>query len=93
MDSRFLKLVVGGILLGTAIFFVPFFLLKIAGMFLIFGLVMWIFKGRRRSHHWGGYADRIRSMSEEEYADFKSKASHGHCGGWRNKMETEKAQS
>ena len=92
MNTRFLKLIVGGILLGAAIFFVPFFLLKVAGIFLIFGLVIWIFKGRRHSrHHWGGFADKIRSMSDEEYATFKAR--NHRCNGWKSDLATEKAQS
>ena len=92
MNTRFLKLIVGGILLGAAVFFVPFFLLKLASIFLIFGIVMWIFKGRRHSHRgWGGFADKIRSMSDEEFAAFKT---HDHrCGGWRSDLKTEKVQS
>lgn len=92
MNTRFLKLIVGGALLGAAIFFVPFFLLKIAVVFLLFGLFKWIFKGKGRSNRWAGFADRIRSMSDEEYADFKSGAGHGHCGGRRNKLATVKVQ-
>ena len=92
MNTRFLKLVVGGILLGAAVFFVPFFLLKVASMFLVFGLLIWIFKGKRHSHrHWGGYVDKIRSMSDEEFKAFKT--SDHRCGGWRNDLKTEKARS
>ena len=92
MNSRILKLIVGGALLGAAIFFIPFFLLKVAAVILIFGLFRWMFKGRGRSGRWAGFADRIRSMSDEEYANFKA-GGHGPCGRSRNKLATESVQS
>ncbi len=74
MNRVYLKTIIGGILLGTALYFVPFFLLKVMIFFLVFGTIAWFFRGRRRHHYayrWA-MADRIRSMSDEEYEHFKS---------------------
>ncbi len=92
MNHRILILIVGGALLGAAIFFIPFFLLKVGVILLMFGLFRWMFKGTGRSGRWAGFADRIRSMSDEEYANFKA-GGHGPCGGSRNKLATESVQS
>lgn len=92
MNRSIFKSVIAGILLGTAAFFMPFFLLK-ALFFIfiisaIFRMVMW------RKHYWGSwqyiaYSDKIRNMSEEEYNEFKNKMNkwNEHCcsgRGWRN---------
>ena len=77
MTKAILKSVAIGILLGAAVFFIPKFLL---GLLIILVLVRLIV-GRRmgggfRAGKFGGsrfaFADKVRSMSEEEYNQFKS---------------------
>lgn len=91
MNRTNVKLIVGGILLGVAVYFVPFFVMKIFVFFLIFGMFGWFFRGRRRhyrNYQWG-MADRIRSMSDEEFAEFKEARSH--CSNrWSNTKTEEK---
>lgn len=67
MNTRTFKLVIGGALLGLALFFIPFFLLKVAGFLIVLVLVAWLFKGRRYHERRMAWVDRIRSMSDEEY--------------------------
>ena len=72
-------------LLFMGLWLVPFFLFK---AFLMFFIVGGIFKFMRRHkwrrHFWGhqvpAFADRIRSMSNEEYDAFRNKFTSG-CGG------------
>jgi hypothetical protein len=94
MTRSILKPIIAGILLGTAAFFMPFFILKaILFIFIIgtiFRAIMW------RRHYWGkwqyiAYTDKIRNMSEEEYKEFKDKMNnwnHNCCDNknwnWRN---------
>ena len=83
MNTRIFKLIIGGALFGAALFFVPFFLLKVAGFFLVLMLVIWLFKGGRRHHERKlAWVDHIRSMSDEEYEAWKSH--RGRCGHHRN---------
>lgn len=68
--------IIFGIMIGAALFFTPFFALKVLLFVLIIGAIFRMFSWRR--YHWRGqyytvYADRIRSMSEEEYKAFKEK--------------------
>jgi hypothetical protein len=82
--------IIFGILLGAAAFFAPFFLLKAVFFFMIIGFIMRMFWWRRHGWHHRyqyqlAYADKIRSMSDEEYAGFKNKFKscgdyyHGRC--------------
>ena len=76
------KTILLGFLLGATLFFVPFLVL---GLVTVFAL-MRIF-GRRRfrngnfMQHRIAWADKIRSMSEEDYASLKEKAA---SGDWRS---------
>ena len=77
MNRNIVKPVVAGILIGAALFFIPFFVLRVAAFILIAGLIFRLFTGRRRfSGNFGNqrfaFADRIRNMSEEEYQSFKA---------------------
>ena len=74
--------IIFGLLFWAALFFAPFFILKvILFFFIIGGLIRLFFWGRHR--RWGGgsyyvaYADKMRSMSEEEYKTYKEKM--GNC--------------
>lgn len=78
MKRSIFKPIVGGLIIGTALFFAPFMLLKFLFWLCIIGgimrLIFW-----RRHNYWGGpryymaYADKVRSMSEEDYAALKNK--------------------
>jgi len=78
MNRTFSKLIVGGILFGAFLFFLPFLLFKVFFFFLILGTISWFFRGRRKNYaqyRWA-MADRIRSMSDEEYQQFREARSH-----------------
>ena len=91
MTKSILKTVAGGIFIGAALFFIPKFLLGILVLMTIFRFIFWRRMGR------GGYgqhkfamADKIRSMSEEEYQGFKNNFNSGCCHGTNNCNETKK---
>jgi hypothetical protein len=88
MDYLTIRRALGGVLLGAALFFMPFFVLKIFGFLVIGGLFFWLFRGKGYGHHrWVmTHPDHIRSMSDEEYAQFKSKYVHD-CGSKKAKSE------
>lgn len=77
MKRSIFKPIVFGVLFGAAVFFMPFMLLKFIFFFMFIGAIFRMFAWRRFRH--GGmsyhamYADKIRSMSEEEYSEFKNK--------------------
>lgn len=72
-----------GILFGAAVFFVPFLVVRTIFLFMIIGLIFRLFWwGGGRRHHLRyhlAYADKIRNMSDEEYAAFKNRAGDHHC--------------
>ncbi len=87
---KILKPILFGAILGAALFYMPFFLLRIAVVFLIIGGLFRLFRGRRGwrggphgGHGPGGFragyrlafADKVRAMSDEEYTQFKQKVS------------------
>lgn len=81
---KILKPILVGALIGAALFFMPFFVLRIAvGFFIIFGLIR-LFSRRRYGRGFGrpfypAFTDSIRNMSDTEYQKFK--ASYGrNCG-------------
>ena len=84
MNRSILKPIIGGVVFGAALFFIPFFLLRVAAFFLIAGAIFRLFAGRRRfagrfREHRLAFADNIRNMSDEEYAKFRNEMPHG-CG-------------
>lgn len=83
MSQSILKPILFGTLFGALAFLMPFFLLKVLFFFLIAGVLFRVFARRRFGPHGGGYhlafADRIRNMSDEEYAAFKNR--YQHCRG------------
>ena len=85
MNRQVFKLIFGGMLLGAAVFFVPFFLLKVIGFFFIAMMFMWLFKGRGHYGRRMAFVDNVRNMSDEEYSHWKSQK--GRCGHYseRNK--------
>jgi hypothetical protein len=79
MKRSVFKPIIAGILIGAAIYFAPFFALKTIFFILIIGAIFRMFSWRRyhwRSHYYVAYTDKIRSMSEEEYNQFKSRMNH-----------------
>ena len=82
MNKSILKPIVFGVLFGAAAFFVPFFLIKAIFFFVIIGFFCRMFWWGGRGHGMRYQminADKIRSMSEEEYAEFKNKTSKDYC--------------
>lgn len=84
MNTSIIRPVIAGLLIGTALFFIPFFVLRVAVFILIVGLIFRLFAGRRR---WNrnfmdrrlAFIDRVRNMSDEEYNQFKQQSAYG-CG-------------
>jgi len=76
MKRSIFKPISAGILIGAALFFIPFFLLRVLIVFLIIGALFRLF-GRRgfRGRYGRGFhpafADKIRNMSDEEYNQYK----------------------
>ncbi len=90
MNAQIMKPIVGGLIIGAALFFLPFFLLKVLVFLLVVGLLFWLFgmKSHRGPRSWA-YADKIRSMSEDDFNDFNTNWS-GRCYGIRTKdVQTE----
>ena len=87
MKRSIFKPILGGLIIGTALFFAPFMLLKFLFWMCIIGGIMRMIFWRRHSH-WGGpryymaYADKVRNMSQEDYDALKTKMNkwQGHCG-------------
>lgn len=90
MNRTYPKMIVGGILFGLAIYFVPFFILKVFVLFGLFASFAWLFRGRRAKHRAYRWAmvDRIRSMSDEEFEQFKERRG-GHCADHAMNSKTE----
>ena len=100
MVRSILGAVIGGVIVGALAFFMPHLLLGIFVFFFIVRLLHCC--GRGHGYYGHGYhyghghdrlfymADRIRKMSDEDYAEFKTKMgggfnhsgyhSHGRCG-------------
>ncbi len=76
MTRSILKPILAGILIGAALFFMPFFLLRVLIVFLIIGGLFRLFGGRGFRGRYGrgfhpAFADKIRNMSDEEYNEYK----------------------
>ena len=81
MTKQILKPVLIGILMGVAVYILPFFFFRGLLFFLVIGLIFrfffWGRRGRWSWHRGGGinpaFADTLRNMSTEEYDAFKRK--------------------
>lgn len=82
MDKQTWKPIVAGALIGAAVYALPFFFFRFVFFFLVVGFLLRFFFWDRRGR--GGpwyrnddinpaFADTIRRMTDEEYADFKKK--------------------
>ncbi len=91
MTRLIFKPILAGILIGAALFFIPFFLLRVLIVFLIIGGLFRLFGGRgfrgryNRGFH-PAFADKIRNMSDEEYNQYKQNM--GSCGSNNNSKQT-----
>ena len=93
MNNTLVKSILAGLLIGVAIFIMPFFLLRLAVFLLIISALFRLFGGGRfrRRNGWRGrgfgympaFADRIRQMSDEEYNQFKQRHANGHRGNYK----------
>ncbi|MCH5689000.1 hypothetical protein LWM68_34955 [Niabella sp. W65] len=89
MNRSILKPIIAGVLIGAALFFIPFFVLRVVTVVLIVGLLFRLFgrrswgPGNRRQERFTRFADKVRNMTDEEYAQFKERFQYG-CGGHRN---------
>lgn len=84
MTKSILCTVITGILVGAAAYFMPHLLL---GIFIFFGIISLLHCGCRRHGCCGSgrnrrfeMIDKIRAMSEEEYAEFKNNHGNGCYG-------------
>ena len=80
MKHSIFRTVIMGALFGATLFFMPFFMVGFFICIGIFGFFM------RRRIGWGQYgnhrfafADKIRSMNDDEYQALKEKMSNAHC--------------
>lgn len=100
MNRSILKPIVAGVLIGAALFFIPFFVLRVVAFFLIAVLVFRLLAGSRRrfGRHFDeerfAFVDRIRNMSDEEYQAFKSnpRGAFG-CGGFNRDQHSSTNQN
>jgi hypothetical protein len=92
MNNQILKTILVGALLGAALFWMPFFILKVLVFFLVIGFFFRFFKGRRYYGPSGwSYADKIRTMSDEEYTTFKENY-RGRCGNYQKENHKNQEQ-
>ncbi len=91
MKRLFLKPIIGGVFIGTALFLMPFFILKVVLFFAIGGTLFRLFaRGHMKGRGFGpNFADKIRDMSDEEYEAFKARFQ----GGCRRRGSVETDQS
>jgi len=80
MTTSILKTIAAGVLIGALAFFTPFIIIG----FLIIGLIIRLSFRRRFAHgHYGmhhlAFAEKIRSMSDDDYNGYKVKLASDHC--------------
>lgn len=87
---RIFRAIIIGALTGAALFFLPFFFLRGILFFLFIGLIIRFAIGRRfRRGGFGGrgftpmFADKIRSMNDEEYNQFTQHFYNANGRGYR----------
>ncbi len=92
MNRSIFKPMVFGCLIGALAFVAPFFLLRAFFLFIVFGGLMRLFIGaklrRGKRFMLPVFADKIRNMSDEEYAGFRERYNGGGCGR-RNRFGNE----
>ena len=97
MINSILKAIVIGILAGTTIFFMPKFL--VSAIILLIVIKLLFGRGRRHMYHhrfgrhrFGdhrfAFADKIRSMNDDEYSEFKNQFGNRDCNNFgRNRTD------
>ncbi len=96
MNREIVKPILIGILLGAALFIMPFFLIRALVFFLIIGALFRLFRGGRRFRRWHhrelhpAFTDTIRDMSEEEYKVYRQKLEANFYGYHAKKGEDNK---
>ena len=86
MNRQIIKPIIGGLLIGAALFFLPFFVLKVLVFFLFIGLLFRLFGWRHyRGPRGWALADKIRTMSDEEYNNYKTKWRRESCHSYHSK--------
>ena len=90
MNINIIKSILAGLLLGAALFIMPFFLIRLVLFLVLISVLFRLFGGRRFRGGWDrgrgfgympAFADRIREMSDEEYTVFKQRYDQGRCSG------------
>lgn len=99
MNNTLLRSILAGLLLGAALFIMPFFLIRLVFFVLIIGALLRLFGGSRFRRGWRqgpgygqmpAFADRIRQMSDDEYSQFKQRFSQGdRCGDYGTRKATD----
>ena len=99
MNNTLLRSIAAGLLIGAALFIMPFFLVRLVIFVLLISAVFRLFGGRRfRRGGWGrgrgygympAFADRIRQMNDEEYTQFKQRFERGRCEGYESQKSTD----
>lgn len=99
MNNTLVKSILAGLLIGAALFIMPFFLLRFVVFFLIIGALFRLFGGRRfRRRGWGtgwgdrrdyAFTDRIRQMSDDEYSQFKQRYAYDRYSGYEGRKSTD----
>ena len=100
MNNTLVKSILAGLLLGAALFIMPFFLIRLVFFILIIGALFRLFGGGRyRRGGWGrgrgfgympAFTDRIRHMSDDEYNQFKQRFNQDRCGAYGEQKASEK---
>lgn len=85
MFIQILKTVLGGILVGIALFMLPFFLLKGLIFCMLIAAAFRLFAGRRDGYRYA-YAHKYKNMTDEERANFQRQCGYHHHG-WNNGPE------
>lgn len=99
MNNTLVKSILAGLLIGAALFIMPFFLLRFVVFFLIIGALFRLFGGGRfRRRGWGrgwgygrdyAFTDRIRQMSDDEYGQFKQRYAYDRYGDDKDRKSTD----
>ncbi|MBC8045326.1 MAG: hypothetical protein H7Y00_00880 [Fimbriimonadaceae bacterium] len=76
MTNQILKVILGGILAGTLIFFFPF-ILPIIGIFFLIGLIFRLVGGSHRGWGRNYYNEKFKNMTAEERKVFFEKYGYG----------------
>ena len=98
MNRNILRPIVAGILIGAALYFLPFFFLRV---FLIILLISFAFRffwgwGWRSRYYRGfhpAYTDSIRNMSDEEYKQFRQNFGSSCYPSSSNKNAEQKSEN